>query len=185
MNTLVWRFRHYSGASFTPGAPLHSTCLGSPEFYRRNEGDGWLGSKFNVPLVFVRGASYETSQNKRKHKWTFDASVTFHITRYRCNYVFLFLYRISFVSVSRFFYFRGFRPWFFYLIFLSGGWARVFFYLSKFIVSCCAFSSDDPTDHFLWSCSKGIVCSRQPERDYQYLVLCILMVLVLFKFLHL
>ena len=34
--------RHSSGTSFKPGAPRHSTCLGSPEFYRRSEGDfGW------------------------------------------------------------------------------------------------------------------------------------------------
>ena len=32
---------------------------------------------------------------------------------------------------------------------------------------------DDPTDHFV-AVFKRVVWPRQPERDYQYLVLCIL-----------
>ena len=70
--------QHCSGASFTPGAPLHSTCLGSPEFYRRNEGVWMVGSKIIVPPASIRGFIHRDGPGyKRKHKSGNDASVTF------------------------------------------------------------------------------------------------------------
>ena len=81
--------RHSSGTSFTPGAPLHSACLGSPEFYRRNEGDGWLGYKilrsFGIrSWIFLRDEPEQTKTRVNPRRFGYV-----QIIHYRCIDVYL------------------------------------------------------------------------------------------------
>ena len=169
--------RHSSGTSFTPGAPLHSACLGSPEFYRRNEGDGWLrqNSTFlrppSVDLPTRRAGTNENESEPSTLRLRSDYSLPVH----RGLFLFAYLHRI-FIQVI-------FIPG---ILFISRepqrespmalspvlflGRARAYpIYLR---LSQAAPYFDDPTDHFV-VVFKRVVWPRQPERDYQYLVLCI------------
>ena len=66
--------RHSSGTSFKPGAPRHSTCLGSPEFYRRSEGDfGWWVKTLRYH-AYDRGFSRRNVADKTRTK------VNHHVT---------------------------------------------------------------------------------------------------------
>ena len=83
--------RHSSGTSFTPGAPLHSACLGSPEFYRRNKGDGWLGYKilrsFGLrPWIFLRDEPEQTKTKVNPRRFGYV-----QIIHYRCIGVYFYL----------------------------------------------------------------------------------------------
>ena len=99
--------RHSSGTSFTPGAPLHSACLGSPEFYRRNEGDGWLvqNSTFlrppSVDLPTRRAGTNENESEPSTLRLRSDYSLPVH----RGLFIFIYLYRIFYLG---YFYSRGF-----------------------------------------------------------------------------
>ena len=60
--------RHSSGTSLKPGAPRHSACLGSPEFYRRSEGVfGWWVKTFTISRLRSR-VPVEAQRRKREHK---------------------------------------------------------------------------------------------------------------------
>ena len=59
--------RHSSGTSFKPGAPRHSTCLGSPEFYRRSGGFWMVGQNFTLSRLRSR-VPVEAQRRKREHK---------------------------------------------------------------------------------------------------------------------
>ena len=75
--------RHSSGTSFKPGAPLHSTCLDSPELYRRSEGVGWRVKTFTLSQPTFTDSRLERSganENITEPPTTSPA----RIIRYRC-----------------------------------------------------------------------------------------------------
>ena len=102
--------RHSSGTSFTPGAPLHSACLGSPEFYRRNEGDGWLGFKKLSFLRFHLWIFQRDGRRQTKTRVKHDASVTFRLSITGAS---MFLSLLTYIRypLSGYFYFQGFTSW--------------------------------------------------------------------------
>ena len=83
--------RHSSGTSFKPGAPRHSTCLGSPEFYRRSEGDfGWWVKTLRYHAYDRGFPSKRSGENENISEPT--TSPLRIIIRYRCIYKDLSLY---------------------------------------------------------------------------------------------
>ena len=83
--------RHSSGTSLKPGAPRHSTCLGSPEFYRRSEGDfGWWVKTLRYHAYDRGFPSKRSGENENISEPT--TSPMRVIIRYRCIYKDLSLY---------------------------------------------------------------------------------------------
>ena len=73
--------RHSSGTSFKPGAPLHSTCLGSPELYRRSEGVGWRVKTFTLSQLTFTDSRWNAAEQtrtklnpQRRHRRVLDAT---------------------------------------------------------------------------------------------------------------